>query len=72
MSQSILRGVTSKDQKSLVRKALKAGCMAEVSGGTHLILTTPSGVRVRAAMTSGDRNSFRNLRRELERHGVHL
>jgi len=60
---SILRGVTQKDMKQELRKLLKQGWDAEVTGGTHLQLVhQPTGARLLVSLTASNRNSGKYLR----------
>ena len=66
---AILRGITQKDHKQVVRKALAAGCSIDIAGNGHVVLTTPDGTRIRTPLT-GSRGSAMYLRQDLRRAGV--
>lgn len=69
---STLRGITNKDAKAVLRKAIKAGCTVEITNGTHVRITTPSGAVVRTGLTSGSSRAGVYLRADLRRAGVDL
>lgn len=60
----------SKDTNDLIKRAQKAGWTAEKTRGSHIRLTSPTGVVVHHASTSGDWRSLRNFRARLRRGGL--
>lgn len=67
-----LRGVTDKDSRAVLRKAVKAGCEVEITNATHIKVTTPSGIIIRTGLTSSSHRAVRYLERDLRRAGVNL
>jgi hypothetical protein len=65
-----LAGVTDKDTRALLRKAIKAGCTITTTGSNHIRVTCPSGEYFYCALTTSDRNSFKYVRRDLRDRGV--
>lgn len=65
-----LRGVTDRDSRAVLRKAMKAGCEVGLTGSTHVRIVTPSGVVVTTGLTSSSRHAHKMLRAALRRAGV--
>ena len=65
-----LRGVTDRDSRAVIRRAMRAGCDVEITGSTHVRITTPSGEVVMTGLTSSSRFAHKALRGALRRAGV--
>lgn len=70
----VLKGVTNKDLRVVLRKAVKAGCIIEWARGRslHVHVKCPNGGLVIASGTPSSPHSARYLKNDLRRNGVEL
>jgi NADP-dependent 3-hydroxy acid dehydrogenase YdfG len=69
--KDITRGITNREQRALVRMAVRAGCEVTITGSNHVKIMTKNGP-VYTGLTGSNRNAHRALRRQLEGKGVRL
>lgn len=68
----VLKGVTDKDSRAVLKRAVRAGCTVEITNSQHVKVTTPSGAIIRTGLTSSDHRAHRYLERDLRRAGVEI
>jgi hypothetical protein len=64
-------GITNREQRAIVREAMKAGCEVTITRSQHVRIETPQGPYW-TGLTGSSRNAHRILRRELIKRGVPL
>jgi hypothetical protein len=65
------RGITNREQRAVIREAIKAGCVVTITRSQHVRIETPDGPYW-TGLTGSSRNAHRVLRRELIKKGVPL
>jgi len=65
LASSFPRGMR-KEQRDIVRRLIREGWTAEVTGGGHVKLVHPNGGVVYTSMSSSNRWSWRRLQRNVE------
>lgn len=68
----VLRGVTNREVRDVLRRAMRAGCSVSITGATHVRVVTPSGVAVMAGTTPSSRYAHKKLTGALRRNGVRV
>lgn len=69
--KDITKGITNREQRAVVRAAIRAGCTVTITGGQHVRILTPNGP-VFTGLTGSDRHSHKALTNTLRKKGVHL
>jgi hypothetical protein len=69
--KDVTKGITNREQRALVRMAIRAGCEVTITGGNHVCIHTPKG-KVFTGLTGSNRHAYKALRKMLESKGVDL
>lgn len=69
--RDVLRGVTDKHVRQVLRRAQRLGCEITITNGGHLRIETPNGPYF-TGITPGDRKGFLRLKSGLRQKGVDI
>jgi hypothetical protein len=70
--RDVTKGITNREQRAVIRKAIQAGCTVTLTGSNHIRVRTPSGQVYFCSLTSGDRYVHRRIESALKNMGVDL